>query len=62
MTRETKDLTSWYQATQKTSKSTSNPPRLTARFKAAIVTLTLWGLVPVSMADWIIHRGGLSDD
>jgi hypothetical protein len=30
-----------------------------ARLKAAIVRLTLWGLLPFSLAYWLIQRGGL---
>jgi len=45
-------------ATLKTSKYTSNFPGLVARIKAAIVTLALWGLLPVAVADWLINLGG----
>lgn len=29
------------------------------RIKAAIVWLALWGVLPVSVAEWLIHHGGL---
>ncbi len=50
-----------HQATPKTSKRTLNSTGLAARIKAAIVTLALWGLLPVAVADWLIHRGGQHD-
>lgn len=28
------------------------------RIHAAIVRLALWGVLPVKLADWLIHRGG----
>ena len=30
--------------------------------KAVIVRLAVWGLLPVSLADWLIQQGGLSDE
>lgn len=27
------------------------------RIKAAIVRLALWGVLPVAVAEWLIHRG-----
>jgi len=32
-----------------------------SRIKAAIVRLALWGLIPASLATWLIQRGGLKD-
>jgi hypothetical protein len=62
MTKNRKGRAGWHQATRKTSKSNCNSTGLVTRIKAVIVTLALWGLVPVAMADWLIHRGGLHND
>lgn len=62
MTTNRKGRAGWYQATPKTSKSTRNFTGFAARIKAAIVTLALWGLLPVTVADWLIYLGGLRDD
>jgi hypothetical protein len=62
MTTNRKGRTGCNQATPKTSKSNSNSTGLTARIKAAIVTLALWGLLPVAVADWLIHLGGQHDE
>jgi hypothetical protein len=32
-----------------------------AQFKAMIVRLALWGLIPAGFATWLIKRGGLKD-
>jgi hypothetical protein len=61
MDRQTKGRAGWHQATPKTSISTCNSTRLVAPIKGAIVTLALWELLPVAVADWIIHRGELRD-
>lgn len=62
MTRNRKGRAGWHQATPKTSKSTSNSTDLAARIKAAVVTLALWGLLPATVADWLIHLGGQRDE
>ncbi len=63
MTKNRKGRAGWHQATPKTSKNTCNSTGLAARIKAATVTLAVWGLLPVAVADWIIHLGGgLRDD
>lgn len=49
------------QATLTTTKRTLNFTGLAARIKAVIVTLALWGLLPVAVADWLINLGGLRD-
>ena len=49
----------WHQATPKTSKSTRNSTGLASRIKGVIVTLALWGLLPVGVAGWIIRRCGM---
>ena len=61
MTTNRKGRAGWHQATLKTSKCTCNSTGPAARIKAAIVTLALWGLLPVSLADWLIHLGGQRD-
>lgn len=62
MTRNTKGRAGWHQTTLKTSNITRNSTGLASRIKAAIVTLALWGLLPVTVADWIIRRGGLRNE
>lgn len=44
-----------------TSKHARNFTGLAARIKAVIVTLALWGLLPVTVADWLINLGGQRD-
>lgn len=61
MTRNRKGRAGCNQATPKTSKHTRNFTGLVARIKAAIFTLALWGLLPVTMADWLINLGGQRD-
>ena len=61
MTTNRKGRAGWHQATLKTSKRTCNFTGLAARIKAVIVTLALWGLLPVTVADWLINLGGLRD-
>ena len=55
MTNNRKGRAGWHQATLKTSKSTSNSTGLAARIKGVIVTLVLWGWLPVGLANWLIH-------
>ena len=62
MTTNRKGRAGWHQSTLNTSKRTSESTRLAARNKAVIVILALCGLLPVTVADWLIHRGGLRDD
>jgi len=61
MTRKTTGRSGWHQAAPQTSSSIRNSTCLASRIKAAIVTLALWGLRPVGVTEWIIHRGGLRD-
>jgi hypothetical protein len=49
-------------ATLKTSKHTCNFTGLAVRVKGLIVTLALWGWLPVGLADWLIHRGEPHDE
>lgn len=62
MTRNRKGRAGWHQATPKTSKRTRNFTGLPVRIKAVIVTLALWGLFPVTVADWLIHQGEPHDE
>lgn len=59
MATKTKGRAGRYQATPKTSDNTLNSTGFASRIKATIVTLALWGLLPMSVADWIIQHGGL---
>jgi len=59
MTTNRKGRAGCNQATLKTSKRTTNFTGLAAHIKAVIVTLALWGLLPVAVADWLINLGGL---
>ncbi|MBT3046003.1 MAG: hypothetical protein KME53_03535 [Candidatus Thiodiazotropha sp. (ex Clathrolucina costata)] len=61
MTTNRKGRAGWHQATLKTSKHTCNFTGLVARVKGFIVTLALWGLLPVAVADWLINLGGQRD-
>ena len=61
MTRNRKGRAGWHQATLKTSQRASKSTGLAARIRSVIVSLALWGLLPVTVADWLIHRGGLRD-
>ena len=62
MTTNRKGRTGWHQlATLKTSKHKRNFTGLVTRVKGFIVTLALWGWLPVAVADWLINLGGLRD-
>ena len=50
------------QATPKTSICAFYFTALTARIKALIVTLALWGWLPVPLAYWITNRGEARDE
>lgn len=62
MTKNRKGRTGCHQATQKTSKSTVNFTGFASRIKASIVTLALWGMIPITVADWLIQHGGLRNE
>jgi len=62
MTTNRKGRAGWHQATLKTSKHTRNFTGLVASVKGFIVTLALWGWLPVGLADWLIHRGEPHDE
>lgn len=61
MTRNRKGRAGCNQATLKTSKRTKNFNGLRARIKAVMVTMSLWRLSPISLANWIVHLGGQRD-
>ncbi len=61
MTTNRKGRTGWHQATLKTSKIKSNSTGLGARITGVIVTLALWGWLPLGVARWINSKGGPSD-
>ena len=61
MTEKIKGRAGWHQATLKSSEISAKSTRLTSGFKAMVVTLALWGVLPVPAAEWIIRRGGLRD-
>lgn len=60
MTTNNKGRNGGDRATQKTYAE-RNHTATAARIKALIVGAALWGLLPLSLADWIIRRGGLRD-
>lgn len=62
MTRNRKGRAGCNQATLKTLKHTRNFTGLAVRVKGFIVTLALWGWLPVSLADWLIHWGEQHDE
>ena len=62
MTTNIKGRSGWHQATLKTSKHTRNFTGPAARVKGFIVTLALWGWLPVSLADWLIQWGEPHDE
>lgn len=62
MISKAKGRAGWHQATLKTTKSTCNSTGLASRIKGLIVTLALWGWLPVGLADWLIHMGELRDE
>jgi len=62
MTRNRKGRAGCNQATLKTSKRTRNFTGPVAHVKGFIVTLALWGWLPVGLADWLIHQGEPHDE
>lgn len=39
--------------------ATHSRDKFRPRLKAAIVQLAVWGVLPVTLAEWLIQRGGL---
>lgn len=62
MSKKGKGRAGWHQATLKTSKYTCNFTSAVTYIKGLIVTLALWGWLPVNLADWLIHRGEPHDE
>jgi hypothetical protein len=62
MTTHKKGLIGCNWTTFTTHKQTCDFTNLGAHIKAAIVTLALWGLLPVALADWLINRGETHDE
>ena len=62
MTRNRKGRAGWHQTTLKTSKHNTNFTGIAGGIKAVIVTLAVWGLVPVAVAEWLINLGGWRND
>ena len=60
MTTKTKGRDGGNHATRKTTHR-QNHKSIAARLKAVIVTLALWGVLPVNLAEWIILRLHLRD-
>ena len=60
MTRKTKGRAGGHQATPKTS-SKYHSTGMAFWVKGVIVTLAVGGLLPIGVADWLIHRGGQRD-
>jgi len=62
MTNETKGRTGWHQAASNTAKRDCYFTVITSRLKATIITLALWGWLPMCLANWISNRGGQHND
>ncbi len=60
MTTKTRGRNGGDRATPKIPDSRNSTP-MASRAKGLIVRLALWGLLPVSLAGWIIRRGGMRD-
>ncbi|MFQ5643986.1 MAG: hypothetical protein ACE5FQ_09825 [Thiogranum sp.] len=58
MSRKTKGRAGGHQATPKTSQYTRYFTGLASQIKAVIVTLSLWGWLPMKLADWVTRKGG----
>ena len=62
MSRKTKGRAGGYQAARKTSQYTRYFTDLASGLKAVIVTLSLWGWLPIKLADWVTKDRGQRDD
>jgi hypothetical protein len=47
-------------ASKKTHKNYTRQPSKRQQFKQIIVWLAVHGVVPISLAEWLIRRGGMS--
>jgi len=57
MPTKTKDRSGWHQAVSITAFITSNFTAISSHIKAAIITLAIWGWVPIGLAEWINKKG-----
>ena len=62
MALKNKNSSGWNLATPHTSYTKQLFTILFSRIIALIITLALWGLLPVGLADWIIHLGDIRDE
>ncbi len=62
MTKNRKGRAGWHQATPKTSIRSCNSTDHFARINGAIVTLALWGWLPLGLPRWINSKGGLNNE
>jgi len=53
MDKKNARLTEAKPSAQRRAHSTTRP-----RIHAAVVRLALWGVLPLKLADWVLHRGG----
>ena len=62
MSTKRKGRAGGHQATPNTSESTCNSTGFVSRVKAACVTLAVWGLFPLGLAEWINNMRGPRDE
>ena len=62
MSRQTKGRSGCNQATSKASYFKVYFTAKTKGLKALIVTLALWGWLPIGLTDWISHLGDVRDE
>ena len=62
MRNNRKGRTGWHRWTLTISMCNCNFTGLTSRIKDLIITLTLWGLIPVKLTDWLINLRGNNDE
>lgn len=62
MTKKAKGRAGWHQAAPDTSKGTLSSTDVASRVKVIIVTLAVWGWVPLGLAEWIDRTGGQRDE
>lgn len=48
-------------AASKKNKDSKTNYNVRAVLKTVIVRLAVWGVIPASLAQWVIQRGGLAD-
>ncbi len=48
-----------FQNAQNDTKQVTALKDIKQRIKRLIVRMALWGLLPISLAEWLIHRGGM---